>query len=79
MLWNALAGWSVKSCVVRPSNTGLSRLDTASDYLADNPSLSNLIRMEIARPGSGRNNGWLPPCASAVLGTPCLWQYLQCI
>lgn len=57
MLWNALAGWSVKSCVVRPSNAGLSRLDTASDYLADNPTLSNLIRMGIARPGSGRNNG----------------------
>lgn len=57
MLWNALAGRSVKFCVVRPSNAGLSRLNTASDYFADNPALSNLIRMGIARPGSDRNNG----------------------
>lgn len=53
MLWNALVGWPEKPSVVRPSNTELSRLDAASDYLADNPTLSNLIRMEIARPGSG--------------------------
>jgi len=51
------AGWSVKSCVVRSSKAELSGLDTASDYLADNPAPSNLIRMGIARPGSGRNNG----------------------
>lgn len=57
MLWDALAGWSVKSCAVRPSQAELSGLDAASDYLADNPGLSNLIRMGIGRPGSGRNNG----------------------
>lgn len=57
MFWNALAGWSVKSCTVTPSNAGLSRLDAASDYLVDNPTLSNLIRTGIAKPGSGRNNG----------------------